>query len=71
MIINCDKCKKLVDKIEVSRDDNNHIITIDAYCHNEKDSMLLHDEWIAKNQDFVMMIENNMTIGVAFKQDAG
>ena len=68
MIVVCDVCNVPIKDARMSRTPDGTTITLDVFCHGEKDSMTFTEEWIAYNQDFVFMIENNLTVGHAFSK---
>jgi len=62
------KCNKMVDRITVNNLQNESVIYIHAHCHGETDTMTLTYSWINANRDFMFAIENDMTMGEAFKE---
>lgn len=67
MIIFCDKCGKHVDNIVIDYDKEQRVTTINVTCHGEHDSMQISDQWQYENQDFIMAINSNRSIGHAFQ----
>ena len=67
MIVDCVKCNKRISTARLFDDptmQNRKILEV--FCHGEKDIMYFDREWELQNQDFVFMIQHNMTIGKAF-----
>lgn len=69
MMIACDRCNTLIPTARIDRNDGEGTITITVECHGETDSMVLTDEWIAANRDFMLAIEHNATVGRAFREE--
>lgn len=66
MRIACAKCNKLINRAKTVRREDQSLTELLVYCHGEIDSMNFEDEWVVKNPDFMFLITNNLTTGIAF-----
>lgn len=67
MRVACSKCQKMVDLIEVHRDDDAHRTKIVVHCHGDTDSMEVTDEWVNSDPEFAALIDSGLCLGWAFK----
>ena len=66
MRIVCNKCKELVDHVEVKKVDEGHFIEV--HCHGEKDSMTLTNQFLQENPGLDVAIQSGQVPGIAFKE---
>lgn len=69
MIVKCAKCNEFIIDASTKRNPDTGTVELIVSHHGEIDTMKFTEEWMANNQDFMFMITNNLTQGIAFNED--
>ena len=69
MIVKCAKCNEFIKDARTQMFPDTGTVELIVSHHGEIDKMKFTQEWMADNQDFMFMITNNLTQGVAFSED--